>query len=243
MVLLGSASGCQPPGEKSVATDNAVAKAEETADQQAREQMVERQLVLRDIKDERVLRAMREVPRHMFVPRSLRSRAHEDGPLPIGFGQTISQPYIVALMTEILEPNPTDKVLEIGTGSGYQAAVLAKLVDEVYTVEIIEELATRSQQTLAELGVNNVHVRAGDGFQGWPEHAPYDAVIVTCAPDQVPQSLVDQLADGGKMIIPVGPAAGAQELYLLEKRGDELKRRAVLPVRFVPMTGGPNGPN
>lgn len=218
-------------------TDDSVAKAGQTADRKARKQMVERQLVLRDIKNERVLRAMREVPRHLFVPLSLRGRAYEDGPLPIGFGQTISQPYIVAFMTEILAPNPTDKVLEIGTGSGYQAAVLAKLVDEVYTVEIVEELATRSQRTLADLGFNNVHVRAGDGFQGWKEHAPFDAVIVTCAPEMVPQPLIDQLVDGGKMIIPVGRAEGAQELILLEKSGNELTRRAVLPVRFVPMTG------
>ena len=159
-----------------------------------------------------------------------------DYPLPIGHGQTISQPYIVAFMTEQLEPKPTDRVLEIGTGSGYQAAVLAELVAQVYTIEIIEELAQRAAADLKRLGYTNVHVRAGDGYQGWAEAAPFDAIIVTCAPEHVPQPLIDQLKEGGRMIIPVGRVWN-QELVLLRKRGGKLEQHAVLPVSFVPMTG------
>lgn len=235
--LLGIVAGCQPPQDEQAGGDKAIAETEDETYRMARERMIEGQLVARNIKNERVLKAMREVPRHLFVPQSQQDRAYEDSPLPIGFGQTISQPYIVAFMTEILDPKPTDKVLEIGTGSGYQAAVLAKLVAEVYSVEIIDDLAQRAQKTLTALGFENVHARSGDGYEGWPEHAPFDAVIVTCAPDKVPQPLVDQLADGGKMIIPVGRATGSQELFLLQKSSGELRQRAVLPVRFVPMTG------
>jgi protein-L-isoaspartate(D-aspartate) O-methyltransferase len=159
--------------------------------------------------------------------------------LPIGHGQTISQPFIVAFMTEQLRPQATDRVLEIGTGSGYQAAVLAGLVREVFTIEIVEPLARRAAADLHRLGYTNVHVKAGDGHQGWPEHAPFDAVIVTCAPDRVPSPLVQQLKDGGRMVIPVGPDGGVQELYVLEKLGGEVRRKAVLPVRFVPMTRPP----
>jgi protein-L-isoaspartate(D-aspartate) O-methyltransferase len=203
-----------------------------------REQMVRNQLARpwRGITNVRVLAAMGKVPRHEFVPVEMRSHAYSDGPLPIGYGQTISQPYIVAFMTEKLEPKPTDRVLEIGTGSGYQAAVLAELVAEVYTIEIIEPLAQRAEVELKRLSYTNVHVRAGDGYKGWPEAAPFDAIIVTCAPEKVPQPLIEQLKDGGRMIIPVG-GAGDQELVLLHKRGDKLEKRAVLPVRFVPMTG------
>jgi protein-L-isoaspartate(D-aspartate) O-methyltransferase len=203
----------------------------------AREAMVVQQMAARDIKDERVLAAIREVPRHEFVPAEHRNSTYEDTPLPIGHGQTISQPYIVAFMTERLAPKPTDRVLEIGAGSGYQAAVLSKLVKEVFTIEIVEPLATRAAADLQRLGFKNVHVKAGDGYEGWPEHAPFDAVIVTCAPDHVPEALVRQLKDGGRMIIPVGGERGPQELYILEKRGGELKKQSVLPVRFVPMTG------
>jgi protein-L-isoaspartate(D-aspartate) O-methyltransferase len=204
----------------------------------ARQRMVDAQLACpgRDIRNRRVLAAMAKVPRHEFVPADLRHLAYTDGPLPIGFGQTISQPYIVAFMTEILDPQPTDRVLEIGTGSGYQAAVLAELVRDVYTIEIVEPLARRAETDLRRVGYGNISVRAGDGYQGWPEQAPFDAVIVTCAPENVPQPLIDQLKDGGRMIIPV-ELGGLQELVLLEKQGGQLTRRAVLPVRFVPMTG------
>jgi len=200
--------------------------------------MVRQQLTApgRDITNARVLAAMGKVPRHELVPAALQAQAYGDYPLPIGFEQTISQPFIVAFMTEKLEPKTTDKVLEIGTGSGYQAAVLAELVCEVYTIEIVEPLARRAEADLKRLGYTNIFVRAGDGYKGWPEAAPFDAVIVTCAPEHVPQPLVDQLKAGGRMIIPVGPA-GNQELYLLSKKGDKVERRAVLPVRFVPMTG------
>jgi len=208
----------------------------------ARQQMVTSQLLGpgRDITNARVLAAMRKVPRHEFVPEPLRAEAYDDHPLPIGLGQTISQPYIVAFMTEQLEPKRTDRVLEIGTGSGYQAAVLAELVAEVYTIEIVEELANRAAADLKRLGYTNVHVRAGDGYKGWAEAAPFDSVIVTCAPEQVPQPLTDQLRNGGRMIIPVGPLWN-QELVLLRKEGGKLEQHAVLPVQFVPMTGKAQG--
>ena len=204
----------------------------------ARRRMVEEQLQApgRDIKNPRVLAALAAVPRHEFVPVAYRGLAYEDHPLPIGHGQTISQPYIVAFMTEQLDPRPTDRVLEIGTGSGYQAAVLAMLVKEVCSIEIVEPLARRASADLQRLGYQNVKVRAGDGYQGWPELAPFDAIIVTCAPDHVPQPLIQQLKDGGRMMIPVGTSAD-QKLFLLSKTGNEIKQYAVLPVRFVPMTG------
>jgi len=190
----------------------------------------------RGIHEERVLAAMAKVPREQFVPQDVRAESYTDGPLPIGHGQTISQPFIVAFMTEQLRPSAKDRVLEIGTGSGYQAAVLAELAAEVDTIEIIEPLARNAGATLQHLGYKNVHVKVGDGYKGWPGHAPFDAIIVTCAPDHVPQPLVDQLKEGGRMIIPVG-GFGDQQLYLLEKKNGELERRAVLPVRFVPMVG------
>ena len=204
----------------------------------ARQRMVAEQLAGpgRNITNARVLTAMGRVPRHEFVPERMRYLAYQDSPLPIGYDQTISQPFIVAFMTEQLQPKPTDKVLEIGTGSGYQAAVLAELVAKVYTVEIIEDLARRAAADLKRLGYTNVSVRAGDGYKGWSEAAPFDAIIVTCAPEKVPPPLIEQLKDGGRMIIPVGPTWD-QELVLLRKRGDKLERHAVLPVRFVPMTG------
>lgn len=202
-----------------------------------RHAMVARQLEARGIEKEALLEVMRSVPRHEFVPEAVRAMAYADHPLPIGHGQTISQPYIVAFMTEILEPRPTDRVLEVGTGSGYQAAVLAGLVAEVFTIEIVEPLATRASLALQRLGYENVQVKAGDGYRGWPEHAPFDAVIVTCAPDHVPAPLVEQLKDGGRMIIPVGGEHSVQHLVLLSKQRDKLVERVVLPVRFVPMTG------
>ena len=201
-----------------------------------RQRMVTEQLKARGISDERVLNAMNKVPREEFVPPDSRAGSYEDGPLPIGYGQTISQPYIVAFMTEQLRLKPSDRVLEIGTGSGYQAAILAELMSEVYSIEIVEPLAKNAEATLQRLGYENVHVKIGDGYKGWPEAAPFDAIIVTCAPDKVPQPLVDQLKDDGRMVIPVGDRF-AQELYLLEKKNGQLKQSATLPVRFVPMAG------
>ncbi len=204
--------------------------------------MVRDQLVARGLRDPRILAAMGRVPRHAFVPEAQRSLAYEDTPLPIGYGQTISQPFIVALMTLAVDPRPGDRVLEIGTGSGYQAAVLSGLVAEVYSVEIVEPLARRAEADLRRLGYANVRVRAGDGHLGWPEAAPFDAILVTCAPDQVPRPLVDQLKVGGRMIIPVGPAWGAQDLILLRRTPAGLERQSILPVRFVPMVKGTGKP-
>jgi protein-L-isoaspartate(D-aspartate) O-methyltransferase len=203
--------------------------------------MVRDQIAARGIKDGRVLAAMARVPRHEFLPASQRPLAYEDGPVPIGHGQTISQPYVVAFMTEALAPKPEDRILEIGTGSGYQAAVLSGLVAEVFSIEVVEPLARRGQADLQRLGYGNVQVRLGDGYRGWPEAAPFDAIIVTCAPEQVPKVLVDQLKMGGRMIVPVGPPNGAQELYLLRRHPEGLEIQAVLPVRFVPMVGKAGG--
>jgi protein-L-isoaspartate(D-aspartate) O-methyltransferase len=200
--------------------------------------MVERQLRPRGIDDPRVLRVMAKVPREKFVAKELQNSAYEDRPLPIGFGQTISQPFIVAFMTQALKPRPTDRVLEIGTGSGYQAAILGELVAEVYTIEIVRPLAQRAATILNALGYKNVLVKGGDGYQGWPAHAPFDAIIVTAAPDHVPQPLVQQLKEGGRMVIPVGKTF-AQQLKILEKRGGVMEEAAVLPVKFVPLTRDP----
>jgi protein-L-isoaspartate(D-aspartate) O-methyltransferase len=199
--------------------------------------MVEEQLKPRGIHDERVLAAMAKVPREAFVPENMRTQSYADSALPIGHDQTISQPFIVAYMTEQLRLQPSDRVLEIGTGSGYHAAVLAELAKEVYTVEIVEPLAKEASARLARLDYNNAHVKIGDGYQGWPEVAPFDAIIVTCAPDKVPEPLAQQLKEGGRMIIPVGSGMMDQQLYLLEKTNGELAQRAILPVRFVPMAG------
>jgi protein-L-isoaspartate(D-aspartate) O-methyltransferase len=199
-----------------------------------RQQMVQQQLITRGINDQRVLAAMAKVPREEFVTAESRTASYEDRPLAIGYGQTISQPYMVAFMTEQLRLKPSDRVLEVGTGSGYQAAILAELVSEIYSIEIVEPLAKNAEATLQRLGYKNVHLKIGDGYKGWPETAPFDAIIVTCAPDKVPQPLVDQLKDGGRMIIPVGDRF-AQELYLLEKKNGQLKQSVTLPVRFVPM--------
>jgi protein-L-isoaspartate(D-aspartate) O-methyltransferase len=202
-----------------------------------RGRMVIQQLRGRDIRSPRVLEAMRNVPRHLFVPESQRAEAYGDFPLPIGHGQTISQPYIVAFMTEALDVGPTDRVLEIGTGSGYQAAVLSVLAKDVYTIEIVEPLAARARATLAELGYGNVHVRTGNGYLGWPEHAPYDRIMVTAAPDEVPPALVQQLKVGGLMAIPVGTAY--QELRILRRTRTGTETLKTLPVRFVPMVKKP----
>ncbi|HSR52861.1 MAG TPA: protein-L-isoaspartate(D-aspartate) O-methyltransferase [Acidobacteriota bacterium] len=205
-----------------------------------RQEMVQRQLADRDITSQKVLRAMGEVPRHEFVPPEMRSQAYRDSPLPIGYGQTISQPYIVALMTQYLDVKKGDKVLEIGTGSGYQAAVLAQLDAQVFTIEIVSELAERAREILQRLGYDNVQVRAGDGYAGWPGQAPFEAIIVTAAPEELPQPLADQLAEGGRMIIPVGPTYGVQSLLLYRKEGGRLKKTDLGPVRFVPFTRNPD---
>jgi len=205
----------------------------------ARLAMVRNQLEApgRGIHDPRVLRAMARVPRHVFVPHDLREEAYEDHPLPIGFNQTISQPYIVAFMSQALQLRAHDRVLEVGTGSGYQAAVLAEIVHEVHTCEIILPLAERATATLRLIGALNVHVHHSDGCHGWPQAAPYDAVIVTCAPDRIPDALVDQLTERGQMIIPIGNLEVGQNLILLRKHRSHVETESVLPVRFVPMTG------
>jgi protein-L-isoaspartate(D-aspartate) O-methyltransferase len=200
-----------------------------------RHEMVARQIEARGVKDTRVLEAMRRVPRHLFVPDKERPYAYDDSPLPIGEGQTISQPYIVAYMTEALDLKRTDKVLEIGTGSGYQAAVLAEIVERVYSIEIVPSLAERAKRTLASLGYGSVEVRQGDGYKGWPEQAPFDAIIVTCAPNEVPEELKAQLAEGGRMIIPVGRAGSVQTLVKAVKRHGVLQLSEEMAVRFVPM--------
>ncbi len=202
----------------------------------ARRMMIETQIRARGVKDEKVLSAIFKVERHKFVPLRFRHRAYNDYPLPIGENQTISQPYIVALMTELLELKGDERVLEIGTGSGYQAAVLAELAQEVYTIEILEPLAQKSQKLLQNLGYRNIYVKCGDGYLGWPDKAPFDAIIVTAAPPQIPQKLLDQLAEGGRMIIPVGEKW--QELMLVVKKDGQIKERSIIPVRFVPMIRG-----
>ncbi len=203
-----------------------------------RDRMVKEQIIARGIKDPRVITAMETVPRHLFVPSKYRSFSYGDYPLSIGEGQTISQPYIVAFMTEVLELTADHKVLEIGTGSGYQAAILAELVKEVYTIEIIPKLGKRAQKTLGELKYENIRVKIGDGYKGWPEAAPFDAIIVTCAPDKIPEALVEQLREGGRMIIPVGREGGVQKLVKVIKKGGKVKTQAVMDVRFVPMVKG-----
>ncbi|MGE0816875.1 MAG: protein-L-isoaspartate(D-aspartate) O-methyltransferase [Vicinamibacterales bacterium] len=197
--------------------------------------MVDRQLRARGIRDERVLAAMARVPRHRYVPVDVEAEAYDDHPLPIGHGQTISQPYIVAFMTEALAIAPADVVLEIGTGSGYQAAILAELAREVYTIELVPALAARAREMLAAEGCRHVHVRTGNGYEGWPEHAPFDRIVVTAAPEVVPQALVDQLKVGGTMILPVGPVHGAQELRILTRTAAGVTTERSLAVQFVPM--------
>lgn len=226
-------AGSSAQGEKGQANDE-----ERWANERAR--MVERQIATRGIADSAVLDAMRAVPRHRFVPEEYRKEAYQDYPLPIGEDQTISQPFIVAFMTEALELSPTDTVLEIGTGSGYQAAVLAEIAAHVYTIEIVEPLAVRAESTLAALGYTNVSVKAGDGYRGWPEHAPFNAIMVTAAPDHIPQPLVDQLAIGGRMILPVGDEE--QNLVVLRRTEEGILREDRIGVRFVPMTGEAEGP-
>jgi protein-L-isoaspartate(D-aspartate) O-methyltransferase len=202
----------------------------------ARERMVRDQIEERGVRHAGVLRAMREIPRHLFLPASVRELAYDDRPVPIGHGATISQPYIVAWMTELLEPRKAQRVLEIGTGSGYQAAVLAELVRHVYTIEIVPELAQSAQRLLEKLGYRNITVRQGDGYRGWPDEAPFDRVILTAAPRELPQTLIDQIAPGGRLVAPVGGSVFAQELVVVDKRPDgSIRRRSVGGVAFVPM--------
>jgi protein-L-isoaspartate(D-aspartate) O-methyltransferase len=203
----------------------------------ARQQMVTEDIQKRGIDDPRVLQAMLKVERHLFVPENYRHMAYADHPVPIGEGQTISQPYIVALMTYHLHLKPEDKVLEIGTGSGYQAAVLAELAKEVYSIEIIDELARAAQERLRQLGYTNVWVKSGDGFYGWKEYAPYDAIIVTCAAPSIPEHLVEQLTEGGRMILPLGSEPFHQSLTVLTKQGGKIEKQLISDVVFVPMTG------
>ena len=202
----------------------------------ARARMVADTIASRDVKDTRVLAAMRKVPRHDFVPANVQKRAYDDAPVPIGYGQTASQPYIVAVMTELAELGPNSRVLEIGTGSGYQAAVLAEVAGEVYSIELLEPLATSARQTLERLGYGRVHVRQGDGYRGWPEAAPFDAIVVTAAPPEVPKALLDQLAMGGRLVVPVG--THDQELEVHRRTAEGIRVKKVFPVTFVPMVPG-----
>lgn len=232
-------AGCRNEPEPRPEPPAAVAQAAGVTDPYAgeRELMVEQQLRARGIREPRVLEAMGRVPRHQFVPAALASRAYEDGPLPIGDGQTISQPFVVAYMTEVLSLQPTDRVLEIGTGSGYQAAILGELAKEVYTIEIVPALAERARKTLETLGYRNIHTRLGDGYAGWPEAAPFEKIIVTAAPEAVPQALIDQLEIGGTMVVPVGRRQ--QMMTILRRTPDGVVRRETIPVRFVPMVKSP----
>ncbi len=209
---------------------------EEDSYDAAREALVEESIVGRGITTPAVIEAMKAVPRHEFVPDDYLAQAYADHPLPIGYGQTISQPYIVALMTDAIDPDEDDVILEVGTGSGYQAAVLAEIVDQVYTIEIVGALAEQAEDRLDRLGYDNVEVLHDDGYFGWEDHAPFDAIIVTAAPDHVPPPLLTQLKDGGKMVIPVGPVGGYQELWLVEREGDDYTNYSLGGVRFVPLT-------
>lgn len=210
--------------------------AAETAERQKeRQEMVSEQISARGIKSQRVLEAMRRVPRHEFIPSLFQDSAYDDTPVSIGHGQTISQPYIVAFMTESLDLKPTDKVLEIGTGCGYQSAVLSELSKDVYTIEIVDALGKTAAERLKKLGYKNVHTRVGDGYRGWPEQAPFDAIMVTAAPDHIPKALVAQLAEDGRLIIPVGH--DVQNLMLLTKEDGKIVQKMLFPVKFVPMTG------
>jgi protein-L-isoaspartate(D-aspartate) O-methyltransferase len=234
LTVMACAPSAGPPGGEGPGEDGGP----DSVAARRRARMVADQLVPRRIVDERVLGAMRTVPRHEFVPRDRAPLAHDDVPLPIGHGQTISQPYIVALMTELAAPRATDRALDVGTGSGYQAAVLAELAREVKSIEIVPELAAEARERLSRLGYANVEVRQGDGWAGWPEAAPFDVIILAAAPEEVPTALTDQLAPGGRLVLPVGDRE--RQVLLLITRGENgaLQRRSILPVSFVPMTGG-----
>lgn len=240
-VLLTAMAACRgAPGTSAPPAPTALSRSSTTPEgsdptQQIRERMVREQIEARDIKDARVLAAMRKVPRHLFVPGWARGLSYDDSPAPIGYGQTISQPYIVALMTELAAVSPGARVLEVGTGSGYQAAILAEVGAKVYSIEIIEGLATSAAKILSELGYQSVSVRAGDGYRGWSDAAPFDAILVTAAPPRVPEPLKEQLRVGGRLVVPVG--RGVQDLCVITRHEDGFTERTVIPVRFVPMTG------
>ncbi|MDX1614758.1 MAG: protein-L-isoaspartate(D-aspartate) O-methyltransferase [Candidatus Promineifilaceae bacterium] len=237
VVLTACSETTAPPSTDTSIAPTRPGDAQATRFAERRQSLVERGVINMGITDDAVITALRQVPRHAFVPNEYLDQAYENHPLPIGYGQTISQPFIVALMTEAVEVEADDRVLEVGTGSGYQAAVLAELVDHVYTMEIIEPLARRAENTLDQLGYNNVSVRNADGYFGWEAQAPFDAIVVTAAPDHIPQPLVDQLVVGGRMVIPVGPIGGIQTLWLITKEGeDEVSTRDLGGVRFVPLT-------
>jgi protein-L-isoaspartate(D-aspartate) O-methyltransferase len=228
--------GCFTDGQQAIQKEQSQMSLPEIPEfTRLRERMVRDQLRSRDISDPRVLAAMLKVPRHEFVPSEFARAAYDDGALPLELGQTISQPYIVAYMTQALELRGTERVLEIGTGSGYQAAVLAEIVPAVYTIEILPQLQERAIAILGRLGYRTIHFRVGDGYMGWPEHAPFDRIIVTAAPEEVPQPLLDQLKEGGLLIVPIGHQI--QELVIFEKVQSKIKRHSTIPVRFVPMTG------
>jgi protein-L-isoaspartate(D-aspartate) O-methyltransferase len=235
ILLLECAPSAKVEGEAQPAAVQATVSAEDFRG--ARDRMVREQIESRGVRDARVLAAMRKVERHQFVPEALRALAYTDQPLPIGNGQTISQPYIVAYMTEALELKPSDRVLEIGTGSGYQAAVLAELVREVYSIEIVEPLAKEAKERLRQF--KNIRLRTGNGYRGWPEAAPFDAIMVTAAPERIPSALLDQLAPGGRLIVPVGTMF--QELIRVRRTPEGIKQETLIPVRFVPMVGEPEG--
>jgi len=236
VVLFSGAIGL--PTEHGYSADASIAS-EPASIERTRMQMVRDQIQARGISSPSVLNAMRRAQRHLFVPDAQRPYAYEDRPLPIGHGQTISQPYIVALMTDLIQPKPHFNVLEIGAGSGYQAAVLAELVDHVYTLEIVQPLATWADERLRMAGYSNVTVRHADGYYGWPEHAPFDAIVVTAAAPHIPPPLIEQLKEGGRMIIPIGSLFRTQQLVLVEKKEGTITTRNMLPVRFVPFTRNP----
>lgn len=236
-LIMGTLGSCSPGSDQ--ATRLPSQSGSPQVDPSERLEMVQRQIVARGVQDSRVLEAMRTVPRHEFVPTAQVDRAYQDRPLPIGEGQTISQPYIVALMTELLDVQPGEVVLEVGTGSGYQAAVLAELTDRVYTVEILPELARSAADTLERLGDTRVQTKNADGYFGWPEHGPYDGIIVTAAPDHIPAPLVQQLKEGGRMVIPIGPPGSYQTLWRLTKQDGKVVSENITGVAFVPLTRTP----
>ena len=230
LLLVTTAIGIAMPWATGVAEE-----CDETEFKKQRDRMVDRQIIARGVRDASVIDAMRSVARHCFIPKRYEQSAYYDSPVPIGHGQTISQPYIVAIMSELLQVKPGQRVLEVGTGSGYQAAVLAAMGVEVFSIEIVAQLGKKAGQTLRDLGYGKVLTRIGDGYKGWPQQAPFDGIVVTAAPSRIPQPLKDQLAEKGRMVIPVGPVHGIQQLYLLRKVNGKILQERIIDVRFVPM--------